>query len=86
LRTLLCSVCFFIVITPAVARTELERSVSGERPNIVFFFVDDMGGRSQTPIYFRASDYRTSGSAFGLENQTFMATGILTRQSDGKIS
>ena len=43
MKTLICSISSLIVITTAVARTESKEPASGEKPNIVFFFVDDMG-------------------------------------------
>jgi len=51
-KTLLCSICLFMFITPAAAQTESARPVSGGKPNILFFFVDDMGWQNTSEPFW----------------------------------
>jgi len=52
MRTLMCSICFFVVVAPVVAQAKAERPVLGERPSILFFFVDDMGWQNTSEPFW----------------------------------
>jgi len=52
MRRLICSIYSLMVVTTVVARTESEKPVLGKKPNIVFFFVDDMGWQNTSEPFW----------------------------------
>lgn len=52
MRTLICSICLFVTVPTVVAQVESGKAVTGEKPNILFFFVDDMGWQNTSEPFW----------------------------------